>query len=136
MIWMGRSSGCAAFPLIGFMICGFMMLLSSAGPSTAGTVIGALIPFALFGLPILWILSLVFAPFSRRQTYRPYNNIPREKPKRGESLDEMMALLSDEDIDELRRRAKQRIAEQIDSGDIEDVQTFEELLSRTKQKRK
>ena len=92
----------------------------------------------LFGLPILFVLSLVFAPFARPQTYRPYTNtsVPQGKLKRGESLEEMMSLLDDEDIDELRRRAKQRIAEQIDSGDVEEVQTFEELLSRTKQKRK
>lgn len=138
MIWYGRSSGCAAFPLLGFMICGFMMLLFSAGPSTAGTVFGTLIPFALFGLPILFVLSLVFAPYARRRTYTPYTDtsVPQGKLKRGESLEEMMTLLSDEDIDELRRRAKQRIAEQIDSGNPEEVQTFEELLSRTKQKRK
>lgn len=137
MIWMGRSSGCAALPILGFMFCGFMTLFFSAGPITFSTFLGTMIPFALFGLPILFVLSLVFAPYARARTYTPYNNnIPREKPKRGESLDEMMELLSDEDIDELRRRAKQRIAEQIDGGDMEEVQTFEELLSRTKQKRK
>ena len=138
MIWVGRSSGCATFPLVGFMICGFMTLLFSAGPTSIGGFLGTLIPFVLFGLPILFVLSLVFAPFARPQTYRPYTNtsVPQGKLKRGESLEEMMSLLDDEDIDELRRRAKQRIAEQIDSGDVEDVQTFEELLSRTKQKRK
>lgn len=138
MIWMGRSSGCAAIPILGFMFCGFMTLVFSAGPSSFGAFFGALIPFALFGLPILFILSLVFASFSRRQTYTPYTNtsVPQGKLKRDESLEEMMAMLNDEDIDELRQRARQRIAEQIDSADIEDVQTFEELLSRTKQKRK
>lgn len=136
MIWMGRSSGCAAIPILGFMFCGFMTLLFSAGPTSFGALLGMMIPLALLGLPILFVLSLVFAPYARARTYTPYNNISREKPKRGESLDEMMAMLSDEDIDELRRRAKQRIAEQIDSGDVEEVQTFEELLSRTKQKRK
>jgi hypothetical protein len=118
------------------MFCGFMTLFFSAGPTTFGTFLGTMIPFALLGLPILFVLSLVFAPFSRRRMYIPYTDDRSEKPKRGESLEEMMTLLSDEDIDELRRRAKQRIAEGIDSGDIEDVQTFEELLSRTKQKRK
>ena len=136
MIWVGRSSGCAAFPLIGFMICGFMMLIFSAAPISTSAMLGTLIPVALFGGLIFFVFSLVFAPYARARTYTPYNNMPREKPKRGESVEEMMAMLSDEDIDELRRRAKQRIAEQIDSGDVEDVQTFEELLSRTKQKRK
>ena len=136
MIWVGRSSGCAVIPLTGFMICGLMMLLFSTSPTDIGAIIGTLIPFALFGLPILFVLSLVFAPFARARTYTPDNSIPLEKPKRGESLEAMMSVLSDEDIDELRRRAKQRIAEQIDNGDVEDVQTFEELLSKTKQKRK
>ena len=138
MIWFGRSSGCAAFPLVGLMLCGFMTLFMSAGPSSFGTMLGTLIPFALFGLPFLFILSLIFAPYSRYRTYTPYTNtsVPQGKLKRSESLEEMMSVLDDEDIDELRRRAKQRIAEQIDSGDVEEVQTFEELLSRTKQKRK
>lgn len=137
-MWIGRSSGCTAVPLIGFMVCGFMTLLFSAAPLSFGTMLGMLIPFALFGLPIIFVLSLVFAPFARRRTYTPYANssVPRGKLKRGESLEELMSVLDDEDIDELRDRARRRIAEQIDSGDIEDVQTFEQLLSRTKQKRK
>lgn len=136
MIWVGRSSGCVAIPILGFMFCGFMTLFFSAGPITFSTFLGTMIPLALLGLPILFVLSMVFAPYARARTHTPYNNIPREKPKRGESLEEMMSLLNDEDIDELRRRAKQRIAEQIDSGSPEEVQTFEELLSRAKQKRK
>lgn len=137
MIWVGRSSGCAAIPLMGAMMCGFLMLVFSASPVSAGAVIGTLIPFALFGLPILFVLSLVFAPFARQRSAMPGGSAYRpEKPKRGESLHAMLSMLSDEDIDELRQRAKQRIADQIDSGDIEEVQTFEELLSRTKQKRK
>ena len=138
MIWVGRSSGCVAFQFVGLLMCGFMTLFFSAGPTSLGTIFGTLIPFALFGLPILFILSLVFAPYARQRTYTPYTDkgVPQGKLKRGESLEEMMTLLSDEDIDELRRRAKQRIADQIDSGSPEEVQTFEELLSRTKQKRK
>ena len=136
MIWFGRSSGCAAFPLVGFMLCGFMTLFFSAGPGSFGTLLGTLIPFALFGLPILFVLSLVFAPYARQRTYTPYNDIPQGKPKRGESLEEMMTLLSDEELDELHARAKERLAAAIDSGSPEDVQSFEELLARTKQKRK
>jgi len=135
MIWVGRSSGCAAFPLVGLLMCGFMTLFFSAGPISFDTTFSTLLPFALLGLPILFVLSLVFAPYARRRTYTN-TSVPQGKLKRGESLEEMMSMLSDDDIDELRARARRRIADQIDSGSPEEVQTFEEMLSRTKQKRK
>ena len=59
-----------------------------------------------------------------------------EKPKRGESLSELMSILNDEDIDDLRARVKARLEEQIDNADPDEIETFADLLNETKQKRK
>jgi hypothetical protein len=56
------------------------------------------------------------------------------KPKRGESLGELMSMLNDEDVDDLRTQVKARIEEQIDSADADEIETFADLLAETKQK--
>jgi len=61
----------------------------------------------------------------------------KSKAKRGDNLAEMMALLDEDDIYDLRQRIKARLMDQIDSGSLEDVESFEHLLSsRERQKRK
>ena len=55
--------------------------------------------------------------------------VEQEKPKRGESLGDLMSILNEEDIDDLRARVKARLAEQIDSADESEIETFEELLN-------
>jgi hypothetical protein len=58
------------------------------------------------------------------------------KPKRGESLGELMSILNDGDIDDLRARVKARLEEQIDSTDASEMETFADLLDETKRKRR
>lgn len=57
------------------------------------------------------------------------------KPKRGESMGELMSILNDEDVDDLRTRVRARLEEQIDHADADEVETFADLLDETKQKR-
>ena len=98
------------------------------------------IAFALFNfLPVLMIaLPLIaFVFWSRRGTPAAYGGMGAraEKPKRGESLSELMSILNDEDIDDLRGRVKARLEEQIDSADAEEIDAFAEMLDERKRKR-
>ena len=98
-----------------------------------------------------WILAISIAGIaggvtsSLAETPKPENkpwidvkvNTDKAKAKRGDNLSEMIALLEEEDIYELRQRVKQRLMDQIDGGNLEDVESFEQLLSsRERQKRR
>ena len=59
------------------------------------------------------------------------------KAKRGDNLGEMLSMLDEEDVYEIRQRIKQRLLDRVDSGSNEDIESFEQLLSaRDRQKRK
>lgn len=59
------------------------------------------------------------------------------KVKRGDNLGEMLAMLDEEDVYEIRQRIKQRLLDRVDNGSDEDMESFEQLLStRDRQKRK
>ena len=58
------------------------------------------------------------------------------KPKRGSSLAELMSVLSDDDLYDLRQHIKQRLMDQVDAGDEDHVETFEAILADTEAKRK
>ena len=58
------------------------------------------------------------------------------KPKRGSSLAELMSVLSDEDLYDLRQHIKHRLMDQVDAGDDATVETFEALLADAETKRK
>jgi hypothetical protein len=59
------------------------------------------------------------------------------KAKRGDNLGEMLSMLDEEDVYEIRQRIKQRLLDRVDSGSDEDMESFEQLLStRDRQKRK
>lgn len=59
------------------------------------------------------------------------------KAKRGDNLSEMLSMLDEEDVYEIRQRIKQRLMDRVDTGSDEDVESFEDLLStRARQKRR
>ena len=59
------------------------------------------------------------------------------KAKRGDNLGEMLSMLDEEDVYEIRQRIKQRLLDRVDSGSDDDMESFEDLLSaRDRQKRK
>ena len=86
---------------------------------------------SIYALPILAFLAL-----RGRGKTPDIQRDSAEKGKRGESIGELMSILNDEDIDDLRGRVKARLEEQIDSADADEVDTFAHLLDETKQKRR
>ena len=59
------------------------------------------------------------------------------KAKRGDNLGEMLSMLDEEDVYEIRQRIKQRLLDRVDGGSDQDMESFEDLLSaRDRQKRK
>ena len=91
-----------------------------------------LLPVILIALPIL---AYIFWPRRGASKASGSMDTRAEKPKRGESLSELMSILNDEDIDDLRRRVKARLEEQIDSADVEEIDAFAEMLDERKRKR-
>ena len=91
-----------------------------------------LLPVILIALPIL---AYIFWPRRGASKASGIMDTRAEKPKRGESLSELMSILNDEDIDDLRRRVKARLEEQIDSADVEEIDAFAEMLDERKRKR-
>ncbi|MBK8139148.1 MAG: hypothetical protein IPK52_25575 [Chloroflexi bacterium] len=85
---------------------------------------------------IIWVGMFILAAYMSRRALRREDDTAEslpgadqnEKPKRGDSLAELMALLNDEDIEDLRQRVKSRMIEQIETGTPEEVETFEQLL--------
>jgi ABC-type bacteriocin/lantibiotic exporter with double-glycine peptidase domain len=107
----------------------FMLLIRMRSP--LWVVFVQFLPVILIALPIL---AYVFRPI-RKQSAAAAAQENAEKPKRGESLSELMSILNDEDIDDLRARVKARLEEQIDTADASEMETFEELLAEHKRKR-
>lgn len=134
MFWVWNSSRGGAWVGIGSMLMGLFICMMLAAP---GMRIGGFLPLLL-----IFFAPALLGMFSRSSTQaRPYYNetglpLSDEKPKRGGSLDEMMSLLDDDDIDDLRRRVKQRLMEQVDTSGADELETFEELLAQTKAKRR
>lgn len=59
------------------------------------------------------------------------------KAKRGDNLSDMLSMLDDEDVYEIRQRIKQRLLDRVETGSNAEVESFEDLLSaRDRQKRK
>lgn len=92
-----------------------------------------LLPVILIALPIV---AYVFWPRQGAATASGGMDAPAEKPKHGESLGELMSILNDEDIDDLRERVKARLEEQIDDANAEEIETLADLLADVQAKRK
>jgi hypothetical protein len=116
------------------------------GLNVAIVMIGAGLPmtpllfFILNYLPLVSMAVLIIGLFlwvrSLFSTQGASMDVRDGKPKRGESLDELMSILNDEDVDDLRGRVKARLEEQIDSADAEEMDTFADLLDERKRKRR
>jgi hypothetical protein len=130
----GSSRGSAVgIALIGLFAGVLMSVLFSGGSSTTRTIM-LIIPVFLVSLPVV-MMSLRRANDRSANAARPAAEPQKAKPKRGESLSELMSILNDEDIDDLRERVKARLEEQIDDANAEEIETFADLLAETKRKR-
>ncbi|MBK9125700.1 MAG: hypothetical protein IPM16_21600 [Chloroflexi bacterium] len=58
------------------------------------------------------------------------------KAKRGENIEEMLALLDEDDLYDLRQRVKQRLIDRLEDGGASDVASFEQLLNEQGRKRR
>lgn len=133
------SSGSSRGSAVGIALIGlfFGVLVSAAfaagSPFTRNILF--VVPVFLVSVPVV-LMSLRRANSRSANAARAAAEPQKTKPKRGESLGELMSILNDEDIDELRARVKARLEEQIDSADADEIETFEDLLAETKRKRR
>jgi len=96
----------------------------------------------IFGIVLLGIAggvtgSIMTTDSEKKSTAGTKAEATIAKAKRGDNLAEMLSMLDDEDVYEIRQRIKQRLLDRVDSGSAEDMESFEDLLSaRDRQKRK
>ena len=96
----------------------------------------------IFGVVLLGIAggvtgSIMGADGSKHSTASAKAEDSIAKAKRGDNLGEMLSMLDEEDVYEIRQRIKQRLLDRVDTGSNEEMQSFEDLLStRDRQKRK
>ena len=129
----GTSVGIA---LIGLFL-GVFMSAAFAGGSPFTRTIMFIIPVFLLSVPfVLMSLRRANARSAAAAGAETVVHQKQKKAKHGESLGELMAILNDEDIDDLRARVKARLEEQIDRADPDEIETFEDLLDETKRKRR
>lgn len=88
----------------------------------------------IFGVILLGIAggvtsSIMTADSGKGPTSRAAADATYAKAKRGDDWGQMLALLDDEDAEEIRLRIKQRLLERIESASDEEIESFEQLLS-------
>jgi hypothetical protein len=120
--------------MIGLFLGIFLSAAFAAGSSYNRTIL-FIAPVFLLSVPAV-LMSLRRAANRRANAIRAAPVQPPGKRKHGESLGELMSILNDEDIDDLRARVKARLEEQIDSADAEEIEAFEDRLDETKRKRR
>jgi len=121
----------AAFAMIALFIGFFLSVIFGAAYPWL-RLLTYIVPVFLLVLPfILYVMQ----GGKKGQVRSEPASTEKEKPKRGESLGELMSILNDEDIDDLRARVKARLEEQIDHADAEEIETFADLLTEVKRKR-
>ena len=131
----GSSRGSATgIALIGLFLGIFLSAAFAAGSSYNRTIL-FMAPVFLLSVPAV-LMSLRRAANRSANAARATPVRQPEKPKHGEALGELMSILNDEDIDDLRARVKARLEEQIDTADPDTVESFEDLLTEAKRKRR
>lgn len=115
------------------MILGFLLTLFTGLRTPLSQLIIFIVPLFFLVLPFILYVRQGGNKGQARSESAPAEQA--EKPKHGESLAELMSILNDEDIDDLRARVKMRLEEQIDSADAEEMESFADLLAETKRKR-
>lgn len=127
MIWWSSSGtprGSLAVGLV-VLVLGLVFSLIFAIRSPVMGVFVFFGPIFLLGLPFL--LS--------RSRGRGEAGEAAAKPKHGESLSELMSILNEDDVEDLRARVKARLAEQIANANPDEIETFDSLLNTDKHKR-
>ena len=133
-----------SFPtgVVALSILTILMLIGVSAAIFGVSPLGAVLFFSV--VVIMFSVSILFWMLNRpSQRYRDDAALRRarsqlavNKPKRGSSLAELMSVLSDEDLYDLRQHIKHRLMDQVDAGDDITVETFESLLADAEAKRK
>jgi hypothetical protein len=130
------TGGAAAGILAVLLIIGLAELSSGVSPAI-GTMLLIGVAVIVAGMILMFVmLSLQGSHRDSIAYQRVRDLIDGDKPKRGESLAELMSALSDGDLYDLRQHIKRRLIEQADAGDDDDFETFEALLADVEAKRK
>jgi hypothetical protein len=127
--------------VVALSILTILMLFGVAGlifgVSPWGSVLFVGVVFIMVSMLLLyWMLSRQHTFRDTAAYRRMRDNLAGDKPKRGESLAELMAVLSEDDLYDLQQHIKRRLMEQADAGDDAYVETFEALLADAEAKRK
>jgi hypothetical protein len=132
-----------SFPtgVVALSILTILMLVGIGGMffsvSPWGTILFYGVVFIMISMVLLaWMLRRQETVRDTAAYQRIRNNLTGDKIKRGDSLAELMSVLSDDDLEELREHIKYRLMDQADAGDDDDFETFEALLADVQAKRK
>lgn len=138
MFWMWSSSRGGSYVGMGGMLIGLFFLFIMMAPVVS---LRGFLPFLL-----IFFAPALLALMARRRSEQPrqhplyeFDSPPEyeaEKPKRGEDWREMLSMMTDEELDDLHRRVRRRLADQIDSAGPDEIATFDELLTEAKEKRR
>ena len=127
--------GIAFSILIILLLIGVAGLIPSASP--LGTLLFLGVGVIVAGMLFLFVmLSLQSGTRDTAASQRVRAILNGEKPKHGENLAELMSVLSDDDLYDLRRHIKRRLLEQAYAGDDQEFESFEALLADVEAKRK
>lgn len=109
----------------------------------------AIVLLSMIGTGFQWIFGAVLVACAtavtlsivegekERQPKVSSNDKASSKAKRDEgNLAEMLSLLDEQDAYDVRQRIKQRLLDQIDDGVLDNVESFEQLLSSSEKRRK
>jgi hypothetical protein len=118
MIWLAMAG----------LVIGIVIAALVATRSPGVRVIGFTVPVFVFGLPFIARLMRRAAEYDARILGRDDAEDADEKPKRGESLGDLLTLLNEDDIEDLRHRVKARLDEHIETADPDEVESFDALL--------
>ena len=132
-----RSIGVIALSILAIlMLIGVGGLVFGVSP-LAGVMFFGVMILMIVAIVLVWVLNRA-SRTARDDAALRLERAQRavEKPKRGSSLAELMSVLSDNDLYELRQHIKQRLLDQVDAGDDEYVETFEAILADAEAKRK
>lgn len=118
-----------------------LLLIGIGGTTSYGSPLGTLMSLGIIVIigAMLFMFVMLSLQGSRRDSVayqRVRDVIDGAKPKRGESLTELMSALSDDDLYEVRQYIKRRLMAQADAGDDDEFESFEALLADVEAKRK
>lgn len=120
--WPNISTSAAAWLAAAGLVVGVLLSALLVTRVPVLRIVGFLLPLIVMSVPLFVILTRRAAAYDA--------GLAAEKPKRGESLGDLLSLLNEDDIEDLRTRVKTRLDEQIDDGDPDELEALYDLLDQ------